>query len=111
MLQQNFKTAAELSLPPATYEGAIKVLGMMERGEIKPEQFTMMSAHITRQINGVMQCQSCIAGWVHQVTNTIPGGLPYNLVCPTGYQYDKYSLEQAMHALRTYLVTGTPEWA
>lgn len=110
MLQQNFKTAAELSLPPATYEGAIKVLKMLERGEIKPEQFTMVVGHRVRQVNGELHNQSCIAGWVHQVTNKVPCGLPYSLVCPPDYQHDKYSLEQATHALRSYLVTGTPDW-
>lgn len=35
MLAQNFKTAADLDLADAEFEALVKVLGMLERGEIK----------------------------------------------------------------------------
>lgn len=107
MLQQNFKSADELDLPATTHQAAIKVLGMMERGEIN-DQFSMriwQRPHPT----DTTKCQRCIGGWVNK-----EGGncnyFPLALTCPPDYQADKYTIEQATHALRSYLVTGTPDW-
>lgn len=41
MLAQNFKTPADLDLPNPEFEALVKVLGMLERGEIKSDHFDM----------------------------------------------------------------------
>lgn len=41
MLAQNFKTPMDLGLSDPEFDALFKVLGMLERGEIEPEQFNM----------------------------------------------------------------------
>lgn len=103
MLQQNFKTAEELGLSAKTHETAIKVLKMMECGEINSQNFTM-----TRF--GLCSEPRCIGGWINHLA---PGQqpLPESVTCPDGFQIrGRYTIEHATHALRSYLVTGTPDW-
>lgn len=103
MLQQNFKTAAELDLPVKTHEAAIKVLKMMEVGEINSQNFTMRRF-------GLVTAPRCIGGWVHHLAPGAASSLSMELTCPRGYPDGRYTIEHAKHALRSYLVTGTPDW-
>lgn len=107
MLQQNFKSADELKLSEPTHQAAIKVLGMMERGEIN-DQFSMQS-WLQPHPTDATKCQRCISGWVSKEGGNCIN-LPLALICPQDYQSGKYTIEQATHALRSYLVTGTPDW-
>jgi hypothetical protein len=62
MLAQNFKTAADLGISDAELDALIKVLGMLERGEITENHF-----HMARFW---MECGTvgCLCGWANQIS-------------------------------------------
>lgn len=122
MLASNFKTAEELGLVPEALQALIKVLGLLERGEVtwtpynKPRKngFNMAPVWMENSCGTV----GCIAGWVMHLQ---PGfeswekfsSKPHDpslekLFCPN--ERFERTVEEAAHALRTYLVTGEPEW-
>lgn len=125
MLASNFKTAEELGLTDAAHDAFIKVLHAMERGELKwtprdkpiPNGFNMQLVWDERSCGTV----GCIAGWARHFglesgSFTCWGRTSHNLKAlnelftPNGYYSGLHTVEQAAHALRTYLVTGKPEW-
>lgn len=134
MLAQNFKTAIELGLSEIEHTSLIKVLGMLERGEIPRELFNMNTTG--GGIEGKwwttpsMECGSpaCICGWARHVSGVKPrifdgsvnGWDNYSIGlknlfqmggdCTDGSPIDAWSTEEAAIALRAYLTTGRPVW-
>ncbi len=125
MLAQNFKSAEELGLTEKGYRGLIKVLGMLEREELvhspEPYRSRIPNGFNMRACWNESACGTvgCIGGWAGFYNNrgwvagnVLPGEANlHELFCPIGYDRSNYTVEQAAHALRTYLVTGHAEWA
>ena len=135
MLAQNFKTAAELGLDQPSYDAHVKVLHALERGEMihtKIERHYDGTYLIEPQVpNGFNMgprsyvCNSgtcrCILGWADVYTEGGKVNLSTKPMTPS--QADAYArlvnpnnandrtVDEAAHALRTYLVTGEAEWA
>lgn len=122
MLAQNFKTADELGLTEKGYQGLHRVLRMLEGGELVytphntiPNGFNMNATWYENECGTV----GCIGGWAgfYDKNGATEGfRLPNRdanlgaLFCPRGRYSTNYTAEQAAHALRTYLVTGQPDW-
>ncbi len=112
MLAQNFLTAEELNLTDKAHAALIKVLGMMDRGELV---WTTRNKPVPNGFN--MGTIGCIKGWAEKVggdgvwiRNYMANCYVSDLFMPPAWRDGLHTLEQAAHALRTYLVTGTPEW-
>lgn len=126
MLAQNFKTATDLGIEEVELEALVKVLGMLERGEIKREQFDMY------QIKHKCGTPSCILGWANFVSNGDAFPLAHRpLMVGLGPDWNRLSKEakvifsfadcapnadkakpdQAAIALRNYLTSGEANWA
>jgi hypothetical protein len=127
MLAQNFKTPADLDLPVDLYEAHIKLLGMLERGELK---------HISEygdgegfNMNWVFEESSCgtigcIAGWAsliargnkYKASLALAGttGELRELYFPAAYRTTEIlkgiKPAQAAIALRNYLTFGEACW-
>lgn len=133
MLAQNFRTAAELGISEKEVDALIKVLGMLERGEIphvhdlgtslgpdhgtEPVGFNMGSFYARTKCGTVC----CICGWAEFVGALKHGSLMMRrqevpalnaLFDPSGrYGVDPITPPQAAIALRSYLTTGEANWA
>lgn len=137
MLAQNFIMPAALGISDIEFESLVKVLGMLERGEIEympatwrdcprrsdpvtPKFFNMCL--IETENNCGTAC--CILGWARHVAGdrTLFGGelhQPLKDLFRLGDTSDgyvgKFSEEmlpsEAAVALRSYLTTGEPRWA
>lgn len=128
MLAQNFKTPAELQITDAEFEALVKVLGMLERGDIKPSKFSMH--HPGDQDTWTIDdcgTPACIAGWARYVAgDRIFDRAAYS---PSPYSQELSNLfmmgrarcdwpaspflatpHQAAIALRGYLTTGQTRW-
>ncbi len=127
MLAQNFLTAEELGLTEKGYQGLHKVLRMLEGGElvysprrphalskIPPNGFNMATCWDKHECGTV----GCIGGWAgfYNEKGWVDGMKDervksnlHMLFCPKSPR-SHYTVDQAAHALRTYLVTGTPDW-
>jgi hypothetical protein len=117
MLAQNFMTAEALGIPEAECTALIKVLGMMERGEITAETFDM------KEWDSDCGTVHCIGGWAQKIggkskvfDDTAPWGRTRlsELFYPGVYGgFDGYrsSVSQGAAALRNYLTLGKPCWA
>jgi hypothetical protein len=116
MLAQNFKTATDLKIKDAGLSALIKVLGMLERGEIEAEKFNMETV-------GQPDCGTagCILGWTRTIGIDEFFGLAVSACLPplnkplsalfyTGNAFGA-TREQAATALRSYLTTGDANWA
>lgn len=131
MLAQNFKTAADLGISNTNLEALIKVLGMLERGELQhtpdPETFEGSDGFNMADYNfsDTNACGTvhCIAGWCDRLFKTDfvglhmispPEGLPHSLndlfSGAPGKNWNT-TAGQAAVALRSYLTTGDPNWA
>lgn len=137
MLAQNFKTAADLSISDVELDALIKVLGMLERGEIPfatcPENLSGFRPH-GEGFNmgpylkeGECGTVACIAGWAHVVSGRRAFEWVETLCPPNTVTDDLHELfhvdsityrkrltikpPQAARALRSYLATGKPNWA
>lgn len=72
MLAQNFKTPADLRLTDMEFESLVKVLGMLERGELRHDPKRMLTGE--RFNMGVWRwndgCGSiaCICGWAYFIS-------------------------------------------
>jgi hypothetical protein len=124
VLAQNFKTAKELDLADVEFEALVKVLGMLERGEIAREEFHM--GHFRHEC----RTPACICGWAHHIS---AGKAFPELTCSLGPMilYRRFSSAlvdlfrltaargsggeitppQAAIALRNYLTHGEARWA
>lgn len=121
MLAQNFKTAEELGLTEFGYSGLLRVLGMLERGELVyttpghfiPNGFNMREAWSKGQCGTI----GCIGGYAGRYNSSelftinVKGGDNCGkLFCPPDWRKGRYTVEQAAKAVRSFLVTGTPDW-
>ena len=126
MLAQNFKSAADLHMQDDEYAALIKVLGMLERGELRHVddwQHTRGKLLFNMETSGerinknMCGTPACIGGWVAfligykdtlQYVSSRRGEL-HKLYwqAPDGY----ITVEQAARATRNFLVTGAPDWA
>ena len=131
MLAQNFKTPADLKIADAEFEALVKVLGMLERGEIKsvpaeqlcrgigredaiPEFFDMQYVH-TKYDCGTA---ACVMGWMMHVDERVCGGgkgvLKWSPALRPLFILDGLECrdaDQAAIAVRNYLTHGEPRWA
>lgn len=140
MLAQNFKTPADLGIKDVEFEALVKVLGMLERGEVRhvtvDESF--IRSRPGREFRGLFNMSNiwanadcgtaaCIAGTSDWICGTkfversygdahLRPGLPatlINLFCPPEVpteDWDKITVEQSAIALRNYLSSGEPRW-
>ena len=130
MLAQNFKTAADLRISEAQREALVRLLGMLERGEIRHQ----LSESVSYEDDGPLcsfnmmewSCGSvgCLGGWCDFLAER-PFPVPvrdeplYGLFFPddedietiTNYDYDAITTSQAATALRNYLTLGRANWA
>jgi hypothetical protein len=136
MLAQSFKTAAQLQISKAEHETLVKVLGMLERGEIKPSPQRGRSLGFLpldkladyeiaepeffdmRHVICASDCGTscCILGWAQYVSddavfnyNHSNRGLGY-LFYPNREGVDCTNPQQGAMALRNYLTSGFPRW-
>lgn len=124
MLAQNFMTATDLGIAEAEVSALIKVLGMLERGELS-KRFAMETTMMETPCGTV----ACICGWAHLVSNgaAFPEAikqncgndfnerLPREAIHLFGYDSSPNNLEsrtvaQAASALRNYLTLGEARW-
>lgn len=124
MLAQNFKTPADLGIADAEFEALMKVLGMLERGELKhaANPFAYqghdgfhMSDFDYKDDDSVCGTVCCIAGWCDRIAATslsvkcMQDKLPYEL--DTLFMGPAMTTPaQAAIALRNYLTFGEPRW-
>lgn len=125
MLAQNFMKATELEIAESELQALIKVLGLLERGElthtpcsdqIKGECFSMNMTHAKTDCGTA----HCIGGWVATITNVDPSKYVYSnqfgkigkLYFPWGQVegWSQITTEQAASALRSFLTHGDPRW-
>jgi len=132
MLASNFKTPSALGISEVEFESLVRVLGMLERGEIPDDQFTM------RRVQHPCRTPACLCGWANHVsegrafplharssvtmfsTTTTYGPRWKELPRPVqrlfGYggrptdPVYSASTAQAAIALRNFLTDGEPRW-
>lgn len=136
MLAQNFMTPAALGLSDAEFKAMVKVLGMLERGEIPYSspgemRFLVPGANPTSfnmyHFAGATECGTacCICGWAVAVGRLRDTELlskrfgndgllrlfdPYHDGVSSGTT-KSITPDQAAIALRNFLTTGEPRWA
>lgn len=132
MLANNFMPPSALGLSDVEFESLVKVLGMLERGEIGEDEFTM------RRVQHPCRTPACLCGWANHVS----GGRAFPLEAkpgPTIFSQSTYGPRwsamprpvrelfgyggratdpvyaatpaQAAIALRSYLTRGEARWA
>lgn len=138
MLAQNFMSAEELEIDGDVHAALIKVLGMLERGElihydipddglsllsvfghydkgVEPLLFNMNAWAQARGGNHTCGTVMCIGGTVEAIMKNnidhFTDGLSL-LFYPNTYAGDWKSItvSKAATAVRNYLTTGTPNW-
>jgi hypothetical protein len=120
MLAQNFMTATDLGITDPELDALIKVLGMLERGEIPEEKFRMHTV-------GRPECGSagCLLGWMKTVDHS--AGVSLEIKWCSSHRFDQIfspnppiffqricreaTTATAAIALRSYLSTGKANWA
>jgi hypothetical protein len=63
MLANNFMTPSALGISEVEFESLVKVLGMLERGEVPEDQFTM------RRVQHPCRTPACLCGWANHVSD------------------------------------------
>lgn len=135
MLAQSFKSAADLGLTTDEQGALIKVLGMLEREEIAyrerggrmlhPWERTQPVGFNMYHFFGESDCGTiaCIAGWAIHIGKLDRGLIDKRFVLPAlADLFDPYDSigagrthtitpAQAATALRSYLTTGSANWA
>jgi hypothetical protein len=124
MLAQNFLDAGVLGISPMAQAALIKVLGMLERGElhhcrrgddIRPNGFNLANHRVELACGTV----ACIAGWADIVARPRRLNLLRQaarstalaeLCAPESFCWHAVTPEQAASALRNYLTLGEPRW-
>ena len=127
MFAQNFKTPADLGINDAEFEALLKVLGMLERGDLKhqpddnlpimPNGFSM-NTWLMESRCGTL---GCIKGWARVVSRDYELFADYTRndtvygLFTVDHLHEKpwseISTEEAAIALRNYLTSGEPRWA
>jgi hypothetical protein len=122
MLAQNFKTADDLEITAEEHGALIKVLGMLERGELVDARNGAVCDNGFDMSDCGNGCgtAACIGGWVasilkfHQkkyVSHSIHVDGLYGLYFGGGcLAYVDATVSQAAIALRSYLTTGNARW-
>ena len=130
MLAQNFKTPADLGIEDVEFDALVKVLGALERGDLKfvnAEARAVGDAFNMGPYLSVESCGTvgCIAGWAHilsgckafswvRVPSLIEIGPDlFELFHVSGVMPEvRVNIQpaQAAIALRNYLTTGRPNW-
>lgn len=140
MLAQNFKTATDLGIKDVELDALIKVLGMLERGEIPKAAFDMgrFRPYYSSEESVVAECGTvgCICGWANFISNgaAFPelnelriGDPLMRRISPaarhafamddhtqtelTGRIWSEGTPASAAVALRSFLSTGDANWA
>jgi hypothetical protein len=129
MLAQNFNKARDIS--DAEFEAAVKLLGMLERGELK-NHYCLQQIDGTRRYNPQipngfdMQCAglrtdcgtvACIGGWMAILMDRDMATYVYS-ISPESSLWKLFwsctdnalSTEKAATAVRNYLTFGNPRW-
>ncbi len=133
MLANNFMTPSALGLSDVEFESLVKVLGMLERGEIPDDIFTM------RRVQHPCRTPACLCGWANHVS----AGRAFPLQAPARWSLFSTAVayaprwkelpqpvlrlfgfggrptdpvyaatpSQAAVALRNFLTQGEPRWA
>jgi hypothetical protein len=118
MLAQNFMRPEALGISDKEFEALVKVLGMLDRKEIAPEDFRM----------DVVRCgtAACLKGWCQTVSldrdmfygcwddrssTCRPAGLNRLFGYAGSATSQNPTRSQAAIALRNYLMTGEPRWS
>ena len=131
MLANNFMTPSALGISDVEFEALVKVLGMLERGEISDDQFTM------RRVQHPCRTPACLCGWANHVSagrafplQAKPGVTVFSKTTygPRWREMPRPVLElfgyggrptdpvyaasppQAAIALRNFLTQGEPRW-
>ena len=73
MLANNFMTPSALGISDAEFDALVKVLGMLERGEIPDGEFNM------RRVQHPCRTPACLCGWA----NYVSAGQAFPLYAPT----------------------------
>ena len=128
MLARSFKSAAELRLTEIEHDSLIKVLHMLERGEIEQKLFNMSS------IGGRCGTPSCMLGWARIVSRdeelfdrcsglgNSPDALRALFLYKDSHSWVEHFAKKnrnasgvetsaAALALSNYLTIGEPRWA
>jgi hypothetical protein len=63
MLANNFKTPSALGISEVEFDALVRVLGMLERGDIPDDQFTM------RRVQHPCRTPACLCGWANHVSD------------------------------------------
>lgn len=110
MLAQNFKTPADLEISDDEFDALAKVLGMLEREEIRRDDFDM-------DWPDGCGAPCCILGHARRLgafRDEWLGGMPAAhcaLFAPvTRVRYSTITPDQAAIALRNFLTHGEPRW-
>lgn len=120
MLAQNFKTPEELNLTEKGYVGLLKVLRMLESGELAwtngahvPNGFNMTTTWVENECGTV----GCIGGWAgfYNKDGWVPGmtltAKSTGLFCPANAgPWETITVDRAAKAVRSFLVTGEADW-
>jgi hypothetical protein len=117
MLAQNFLSADALDISENDLRALIKVLGLLERGELKHVQLKKYDCKVPDAFNmEFWDCGTahCIGGWAHQFgadLNQCNPGI-WGLCFPEEHDgYANITVEEAAIALRSYLTCGDAKWA
>jgi hypothetical protein len=124
MLARNFLDPDVLGISPTAQTALIKVLGMLERGElhhcrrgddIKPNGFNLANHRVELACGTV----ACIAGWadilarprrLNLLRQAAKSAALTDLFAPEDLSWHAVTPEQAACALRNYLTLGEPRW-
>lgn len=134
MLAQNFKPAADLGITDSDHDALIKLLAILERGEVRhveikdgtcvdpAGEFTGAFNMANIYTAGDCGTAACMAGTCDWLLGTkfAPGGYPadwpetlHDLFCPDAIEekdWNTITVPQAASALRNYLTLGQPCW-
>jgi hypothetical protein len=124
MLAQNFLDPDVLGISPTAQAALIKVLGMLERGElhhchrgddIRPNGFNLANHRVELACGTV----ACIAGWadiaarprrLNLLRQAAKRAALADLFAPENLSWHAVTPEQAACALRNYLTLGEARW-
>jgi hypothetical protein len=119
------KTAEELGLEGAFYNGLVKLLGLLKEGQLPGRMNMGVVLKLSREC-GTVGCilgwgaflgGMCISGNGQIQDNIVFDEVGYDLaanfaslVTPHCWTKNPYTEDEITHALETYLYTGMPEW-